>query len=146
MYHIASSSTIFSRIKYSGGNEVESHLSENERNVDFGLVSERKVATQKVEGFRTLLNTNSRESSETKAERVKIMNSEITSQGSSKLNEFKIDLNIQICGSIEQAMLDQVLTTFWNTVEGAEKGSRINIDLRSSELHRSPEVEIMKRS
>ena len=78
------------------------------------------------------MNTNTRESSE------------ITSQVSIKLNHIKVDLNARIREAIELAVIDQVLPTIRNTVEGREMGPRTNMGQGSSERHRSPEVENMK--
>ena len=61
-----------------------------------------------------------------------------------KLKHIKVDLNAGIHEAIEQAIIDQVLPTIRNTVEGREMGPRTNMSQNSSERQRSPEVENMK--
>ena len=82
------------------------------------------------------MNTNSKGSSEFTAETVRMINSEITGQVSSNLNEIKFDLSSQIREAIEQAITDQVLPFIRNTPGEQEMGSKTKVDLTSSGRHR----------
>ena len=75
----------------------------------------------KSEDFRSLLNTNSRENSEIIIETAKLINSEITSQVSKKLNELKRDLNTEILDSINLARSEKVLAVIQNTMESNDR-------------------------
>ena len=63
------------------------------------------------------------------SETVRLINSEITSQVSNKINEFNVDLNLHIRETIEQVILDQVLPTFRETSGEIGNGARQNVDL-----------------
>ena len=72
---------------------AESQLNENEGKIDIGSIEQQTNINPSGEDFRTLLNTNSVGSSEITAETVRMINSEITSQVSSRINEMRVDLN-----------------------------------------------------
>ena len=97
------------------------------------------------EDFRTLLNTNSRGSSEITAVRVKMIKSEITSQTSGKKNEMKLNLNLQIRETIEQVISEQVLPTIRDALGELETGARAIVDIASSGRHMSTGVNGPKR-
>ena len=58
-------------------------------------------ANTNAEDFRTLLNTSSKGSSEVTAETVRMINSEITSQVSNKIEEITLGSNVQVREAIE---------------------------------------------
>ena len=76
-------------------------MSENDEIVDVSSNEQCTNTNPSEEDFRTLPNANSRQSSEITAETVRMMNNEITRQVSSKRNEIKLDLNLQIRETIE---------------------------------------------
>ena len=76
-------------------NELDSQLGERETELDLesnGL----QTANPNSEDFRSLINTNSRENSEITIETARLINNEITSQVTRKLDEIRSDLNTQI--------------------------------------------------
>ena len=62
----------------------------------------------------------------------------ITSQVSTKLKEFKVDLNSQVLEATDQAITEQILPSIHKTLSRQEKGCRTEVDLMSSVTHRSP--------
>ena len=62
-----------------------------------------------------------------------MINSEITRHVSSKINEFKVDLNVHIRETIEQVISDQVLPTIRETLGEISSGARLKVDFTSSE-------------
>ena len=72
-------------------------------------------------------------------------NSEITSHVSSKIYEFKVDLNLHIRQTIEQVISDQVIPTVRETLSKINSGARPNVDLTSSERHSSPEMHYLPK-
>ena len=74
-----------------------------------------------------------------------MINSEITSQVSSKMNEFKVDLNLHLREAIEQVIADQILPTIRETMGEISNGARTNVDLTSSERFRIPEMHYRKK-
>ena len=67
----------------------ENDISENGVNLDSGSNRPQQSSNVIGEDFRSLLNTNSRENSETTIETTRMINEEISSQMSRKLNEIK---------------------------------------------------------
>ena len=109
--------------------------------------NERKTITYpNREDFRTLLNSNSVGSSEISAETVRMINSEIASQVSGRINEMRVDLNSHITGTIEQAISEQVLPTIRETLGELGNSARNNLDPASGKRHRSPEITHPKRA
>ena len=84
-------------------------MSEKEENVTQRSNERQSDTNPNGEDFRTLLKTNSRGSSERTAETVRAIDSETTSQFSSKLNEIKLDLNSQ---TREQVISELVLPQY----------------------------------
>ena len=77
-------------------NGVDSQLGENVENLH-RKSNERQTNTNPSDiDFRTLLKNNSVGNSELTSETVRLANSEITSQISSKINEFKVDLSLYL--------------------------------------------------
>ena len=109
--------------------------------------NERKTITYpNREDFRTLLNSNSVGSSEISAETVRMINSEIASQVSGRINEMRVNLNSHITGAIEQAISEQVLPTIRETLSELGNSARNNLDPASGKRHRSPERTHPKRA
>ena len=76
--------------------DEENIASEKEVNLDPGSSRAQQSSNVIKEGFRSLLNTNSRENSEITIEITRIISEESSKQMSRKLNEFKNSLNFQI--------------------------------------------------
>ena len=121
-------------------NKVDSQLSKNDENMDRGSNERPTNTNPSGDDFRTLLNTNNVGNSDMTSETLRMINSEFTSQVSSKINEFKIDSNLHIRETIEQVISDQVLLSIRETLSVINSGARPNVDLMSSERHRSPEI------
>ena len=79
------------------------------------------------------------------SKKVRKINSETTSPVSSNIIEFKVDLNLHIRETIEQVISDQVLPSIRETLSGINDSVRPNVDLTSSERHRSPETHLRKK-
>ena len=75
-----------------------------------------------------------------------MINSEITSQVSSKMNESEVDLNLHLRETIEQVIADQILPTIRETMVEISNGARANVDLTSSERYRIPEMHYSKKT
>ena len=127
-------------------NGVDSQLSENEENLDRRSNERQTNTNPSGDDYRTLLNTNSVGNNDMTSDNVRLINSEITSQVSSKINEFKVDSNLHIRETVEQVISDQVLRTIRETLGEIGNGARPNVDLTSSERHRSPEMQCSKRA
>ena len=83
--------------------EDQNNISENEVNLDSGSSRPQQCSNDIGEDFRSLLNTNSRETSEVTIETTRMINEEISNQMSRKLNEIKTNLNSQIQDAISTA-------------------------------------------
>ena len=99
---------------YSGNIEGNDH-SENELNLDSESGRLQRNSNVTGEDFRSLL-TNSRENSENTIETTRLINDEISSQLSRKLNEIKTSLNSQIQNAISAAITNTVLPSIQNTL------------------------------
>ena len=116
------------------------------------------------EDFRSLL-TNSRENSEITIETTRLINDEISSQLSRKLNEIKTSLNSQIQNALSAAITNTVLPSIQNTLnmqggpnftivdprsnephQGSKAASSANKNLRSRERQRNPGAEITQKT
>ena len=75
-----------------------------------------------------------------------MINSEITSLISSRINEMRVDVNSHIREAIEQALFEQVLPTIGETLSELGNSARNNLDSTSAERQRSPEVTPLKRT
>ena len=148
---------------YSGNIEENDH-SENELNLDSESGRLQRNSNVTGEDFRSLL-TNSRENSEITIETTRLINDEISSQLSRKLNEIKTSLNSQIQNAISAVITNTVLTSIQNTLnmqgepnfnivdprsnephQGLKAACSISKDLRSSERQRNPETEITQET
>ena len=126
-------------------NAVDSQLSENEENMDRSSNERQTNGNQSGDDFRTLLNTNSVGNSDITSETVRMISSDITNQVSSKMNEFKVILNLHNRETVEKPISDQVLPTIRETLGKIRSAARPNVDLTSSERHRSPEMHCRKK-
>ena len=89
--------------------------------------------------FRSLMITNSRETSEISGETARMINSEITNQVTRKLDEIKMDLSSQILEAIN--CNNRESTSVASKDSWTQKtGLNTKVDLRSSGIHRSSEV------
>ena len=70
----------------------------------------------------------------------RMINSELASQTSRKLNEKKLHLKSQILQAIDSAIAEKVLAELQNSLGMLEKGLNGKMDLRSTALHRNHEV------
>ena len=77
-----------------------------------------------------------------------MINCEITSQITKKLDEIKADFNSQILQAIKSAITEKVFPILQNSLETQENGFGVGarVDLRSSGLHMNTEVEINRRT
>ena len=121
-------------------NEAKSQLSKNEGNMEMKSNERETITNSYGEDFRTLLNTNRVESNDITAETVRMINSEITSQVSSRNIELRFDLISHVRGTIEEAISEQVLSTIRETLSDIGNSASANLDSASGERHRSPEV------
>ena len=92
------------------------------------------------EDFRSLLITNSRDNSEMIVETGRIINSNLASQMSGKLNEIKMYLNSQNIQAIDTDIAEIVLTKLQNSLGELESEIKTKMHIRPTGLHRNPEV------
>ena len=110
--------------------EVENNGSENEMNLDSGSTRPKQNSNVIGDDFRSLLNTNSRESSEITIETTRMISEEISNQMSINLNEIKTSLNFQIQDEISNVITEKILhhggpRIRWAT--GYHKGSQFRL-------------------
>ena len=118
---------------YSGNIEGNDH-SENELNLDSESCRLQRNSNVTGGDFRSLL-TNSRENSEITIETTRLINDEISSQLSRKLNEIKTSLNSQIQNAISAAITNTVLPSLQNTLNMQGEPNFTIVDPRSNEPH-----------
>ena len=106
-------------------NELENNSEDgNKIKVDLGSVRPRQN-----------VNSDSRESSETTLETVRLVNTEFTR----RIEELKRDLNSQIIESINSALNEKMLPSIQNTLGSQRPGFREGVDHRSSRFSRTTE-------
>ena len=146
------------------GNIEQNNISDDEMNLVSGSSRPERNSHATGEDFRSLL-TNSRENSEITVETTRLINDEISAQMSRKFNEIKDSMNLQIQDAITTAITSSVLPSIQNMLDtqgrpnftvvdrgsnGLHSGPRTTKstmeDLRSSELHRDPEVENQQKT
>ena len=71
---------------------------------------------------------------------VRMINNEITTQVTRKLDEIKSDLNSQVLETINTAIAEKVLPTIQDTPSKQVKGNFTVVDRRSGGLHRDPDT------
>ena len=119
-------------------NDLDSQLGERDTEGDLesnGLQTANPIS----EDFRSLINTNSRKNSEVTIETARLMNNEITSQVTRKLDEVRGDWNTQILEVINSAIAETVLPSIQNVLGVQNTGSNTTRDHQSGRPDRSPE-------
>ena len=108
-----------------------------DRNDEMDLESNRTRAdlAQNSEDFRSLLNSNSRENSESTVETMRLVNSEVTK----KIDELRRELNSQLVDAINSAITEKVLPDIRNMVTSQNSVFREEVDHRSRRLNRTSE-------
>ena len=119
-------------------NELDSQLGEREIELDLES-NDLQAATPISEDFRSLINTNSRKNSEFTIETARLINNEITSQVTRKLDETGSDLNAQILEVVNSAITEKVLLSIQNVLGVQNSESDAIRDPQSCRLNRSPE-------
>ena len=120
------------------GNDLDSQLGERETGGDLestGLQTTNPIC----ENFRSLININSRENSEITIETARLINNEITTQVTRKLDELKEDLNTQILEVINPAIAEKVLPSIQNVLGVANSVLNATRGHQSGRLDRIPE-------
>ena len=116
-------------------NEMESNSGDRDDEVDLASDRTRGDVVQNSEDFRTLLNSNSRENSESTIETMRLVNSEV----SRKMDELKRDLNSQIAATINSLISERILLNIQNILSSQNTVFREEVDHRSSRLSRTTE-------
>ena len=119
-------------------NELDSQLGERETELDLES-NGPQTANPISEDFRSLINTNSRKNSEITIETARLINNEITSQVTRKLDEIRSDLNYHILEVINSAITEKVLPSIQNVLGVHNPESDTIRDSQSGRLNRSPE-------
>ena len=119
-------------------NELDCQLGEREAELDLES-NGPQTANPISEDFRSLINTNSRENSGITIETARLINNEITSQMTRKLDEIRSDLNSQILEGINSAITEKVLPSIQNVLGVQNPESDAIRDSQSGRLNRSPE-------
>ena len=110
--------------------------------IDLGSDRTRGDPLQNGEDFRSLLNSNSRENSESTVETMRLVNSEITK----KIDELRRELNSQLVDVINSAITEKVLPDIRNMVSNQNPVFREEVDQRSSGLNRTTEAKFVKNA
>ena len=108
--------------------------------IDLGSDGTRGDPLQNSEDFRSLLNSNSNENSESTVETMRLVNSEITK----KIDELRRELNSQLVDVINSAITEKVLPDIRNLVSNQNPVFREEVDQRSSGLNRTTEAKFVK--
>ena len=110
--------------------------------IDLGSDGTRGDPLQNSEDFRSLLNSNSKENSESTVETMRLVNSEITK----KIDELRRELNSQLVDVINSAITEKVLPDIRNLVSNQNPVFREEVDQRSSGLNRTTEAKFVKNA
>ena len=107
--------------------------------IDLDLESGRQLqsASRTDNKFRSFLNTNLSENSKNTAETNRLINSEISSQSSRKLDKMKSDLNSHILEVIIDSATEKILPSIENAVASNEATENTKRDFRSDGRHPS---------
>ena len=116
-------------------NELESNSGDRNDEVDLASDRTRGDVAQNSEDFRSLLNSNRRENSESTIETMRLVNSEV----SRKIDELRRELNSQLVDAINSAITEKVLPDIRNIVTSQNPVFREEVDHRSSRLSRTTE-------
>ena len=117
---------------------------DSDRDGEIDLRSDRTRGDplQNSEDFRSLLNSNSRENSESTVETMRLVNSEITK----KIDELRRELNSQLVDVINSAITEKVLPDIRNLISSQNPVFREEVDQRSSGLNRTTEAKFVKNA
>ena len=117
---------------------------DSDRDGEIDLRSDRTRGDplQNSEDFRSLLNSNSRENSESTVETMRLVNSEITK----KIDELRRELNSQLVDVINSAITEKVLPDIRNLISSQNPVFRDEVDQRSSGLNRTTEAKFVKNA
>ena len=118
--------------------DEENLASKNEVNLDSGSSRPQQNSNVIGEVFRSLLNTNSRENSETTIETTRMISEDISNQMSRKLNEIINSLKSQIQEAINNVMTERVLPSIQNTLGTHGNVNYTTMGQASVGPHRSP--------
>ena len=116
-------------------NELESNSGDRNDEVDLASDRTRGDVAQNSEDFRSLLNSNSRENSESTIETMRLVNSEVSRQ----IDELRRELNSQLVDAINSAITEKVLPDIRNIVTSQNPVFREEVDHKSSRLSRTTE-------
>ena len=94
-------------------NELESNSKERNNEVDHESDRTRHDLVQNGEDFRPLLNSNSRENSESTVENMRLVSSEISKQ----MDGLRKDLNSQIMEALNSVIKDRRRGNYWKCME-----------------------------
>ena len=122
-------------------NELGNDFDRNDE-IDLGSDRTRGDLVQNSEDFRSLLNSNSRENSESTIETMRLVNSEITK----KIDELRRELNSQLVDVINSAITEKVLPDIRNIVSSQNSVFREEVDHRSRGLNRTAEEKRIKNA
>ena len=86
----------------------------------------------------SLINSSSRENSENTIEIARMINNEITSQVTRKLDEIRDDINKQVLEVINSAITEKVLPSIQNVVGIQKSGIKLMRNHRSGRVDRNP--------
>ena len=118
-------------------NEPENNSVDENDEMDRESDRTRHDMAQNSEDFRSLLNSNNKENSESTVETMRLVSSEISKQ----MDGLRKDLNLLIVESINSVINEKVLPDIRNTMENRNPVSRDEKDRRSSRLNRTAEEE-----
>ena len=118
-------------------NEVVSNSKERNDEVDHESDRTRHDLVQNSEDFRSLVNSNSRENSESTVETMRLVSSEISKQ----MEGLRKDLNSQIIEAVNSVINEKVLPDTDDTITSQNPVIRDELDHRSSRLSRTAEEE-----
>ena len=123
-------------------NDLECQL--GERKTEGELDSNNlQTSNPKRECFRSLNISNCRENSEITIETARMINNEITTQVTRKLDEVREDLNTQILEVINSAIAEKRLSSTKNVLGVQKSGLNTSRVHQSGRLDRSPEDQII---
>ena len=118
-------------------NDLEDNSVDRNDEMDRESDRTRQDVAQNSEDFRSLLNSNSRENSESTVETMRLVNSEISKQ----MDGLRKDLNSQIIDAINSVISEKVLPDIRNIMADQNPVFRDEVDHRSSRLNRTAEEE-----
>ena len=101
---------------------------------------------QNVPNYRSLLNTNLSENSETTVETSRMINSEISSQMSRKIEEMKSGLNSHVLEVINSAIEERILPSIENVIASSREVKNTKRDLRSDGRHPDRNIQTTQNS